>query len=86
MLADSKLKTRNPLSALNSFSNKNCSPRSDLIRNVTSRKVTLELKSMKDIEICWSLFSSGLFVEDETSSVTNLPSKSTGGNVSAPSP
>ena len=29
--SDTKLKTRNPLSALNSFSKRNCSPRSDLL-------------------------------------------------------
>mgnify|MGYP003322819078 CR=1 FL=1 len=50
--SETKLKTKNPLSALNSFSKRNCSPRSDLTRNVTSRNVILESKSIKEIEIC----------------------------------
>ena len=50
--SETKLKTKNPLSALNSFSKRNCSPRSDLIKNVTSRKVLLESKSIREIEIC----------------------------------
>ena len=48
--SDIKLKTKNPLSALNSFSKRNCSPRSDLIKNVTSRKVILESKSIREID------------------------------------
>ena len=50
--SDTKLKTKKPLSALNSFSKRNCSPRSDLIKNVTSRNVILESKSIREIEIC----------------------------------
>ena len=84
--SETKLKTKNPLSALNSFSKRNCSPRSDLTRNVTSRNVILESKSIKEIEICWSSFVRSSFVEDVTSTLTSLPFNSTGGNISLPTP
>ena len=81
---DTKLNTRNPLSASNSSSNRNVSPRSALMWKVTSRRVTLESKSKNEIEICWSGPSSSW--EELASRVTCLPFSSVGGNVSLPTP
>jgi len=84
--SDTKLKTMNPLFALNSCSKRNFSPRSDFIKKVTSCSEVLESKLMSEMDICWSSFVLESLFEDETSKVTSFPSNSTGGKVSLPPP
>ena len=91
--SDAKLKTRNPLLALNSRSKRNLFPSSALMWNVTSRSVTFESKSTRAIPICRSsprmipvggrpVVSGGGGADDDISKVTCRPFSSTGGNVS----